>query len=481
MSNETRKGLSSNALSLFDSIVMSIAGTAPAYSISATTAVLIGAVGLQAPAAMLWCGIPMFGVVMAFLYLNRWHANAGASYAWVGKALNADLGFLSGWALIVSATLFMVAGSFPAGSVTLDIFAPKLSNNLLAVTIVGGLWFLIISFLVMKGIKVTATVQWIMSGIEIIILVISGIVALVKFGAHPVNAFHWSWFSPSAFPSPAVFISGALIATFYYWGWDVSANLNEETKDSRRIPGLGAMIGIIFIFAIFELFTVATQLGMSLKDINDASSNILQHLGVLLYGPVWGNVMVLAVALSTIATLETTLLQVTRTLFAMGRDGVISKKFGAVHPKWRTPYVASIVITIFALLLFVLSNFLSSINTVMTYAINAIGLQVVFYYGLTCLAVIFYYRKVLFQSVPNFIFLFTLPLVAAIFLLTVGIADIPKLGITTDSIGIGLIAIGIIPLLWGRFKRRASFYYQPREVYTPGTEGSNNRSSVSTM
>jgi amino acid transporter len=66
----------------------------------------------------------MIGVVLAFLYLNRWQTNAGASYAWVGKALNANLGFMSGWSLVVSATLFMVASSFPAGSVTLSIIAP---------------------------------------------------------------------------------------------------------------------------------------------------------------------------------------------------------------------------------------------------------------------------------------------------------------------------------------------------------------------
>lgn len=460
---ETR--LSSNSLSLFDSAVMSIAGSAPAYSISATTATLIGAVGLQAPAALLWCGLPMMGVVMAFLYLNRWQANSGASYAWVGKALNADLGFLAGWALIVSATIFMVAGSVPAGSVTLDIVAPNLSSNLLATTIVGALWFLLISFLVMLGIRITARVQWIMSGIELIILVIAGITALVKFGLHPVNAFSWSWFSPAAFSSGSVFIAGALIATFYYWGWDVAANLNEETKNSKSIPGLGALIGMLSVFLMFELFTVATQLGMKVKDIGNASSNVLQVMGVQLFGPHLGNIMVLAVALSTIATLETTLLQVTRTLFSMGRDGVIARSFARVHPRWQTPYIASIVITIFALVLFVLSNFLPSVNAMMTDAINAIGLQVVFYYALAAIAVITYYRRVLFRSWGNFLLLLLWPLVAAVFLIIVGIADIPSLNVQTDALGIGLIVIGVLPMLWGHVVRRVQFYYEKREHF----------------
>lgn len=241
---------------------------------------------------------------------------------------------------------------------------------------------------------------------------------------------------------------------------------------------MGAAIGILFTFAMFELFTVATQLSMSEKTIAASSANVLQQMGVQLYGPGWGNIMVLAVALSTIATLETTLLQVTRTLFSMGRDGVISGRFGAVHSKWKTPYLASIVITILALVLFVLSNFLSSISAVMTDAINAIGLQVVFYYGLASLAVIFYYRKLLFQSIGNFLFLFLWPTVAAVFLIVVGVSDIPSLNGTTDAVGLGLIAIGIIPMLWGRFKKRAAFYSERRQHFIPGAPAQEDPASV---
>ncbi|WDL97486.1 APC family permease [Alicyclobacillus sp. ALC3] len=459
------EGLSSNTLGLFDSAVMSIAGSAPAYSISATTAVLIAAVGVEAPASLLWCGIPMLGVVISFLYLNRWNVDAGASYAWVGKSLNANLGFLAGWALIVSATIFMVSGSFPAGQVTLAILAPKLQNSLLWVTIVGAMWFILIAIVVTIGVRITAQVQWVMSTIEIILLVICGITAMVKFGAHPANAFSWSWFSPTAFKSSSVFVGGALIATFYYWGWDVSANLNEETKNAKSTPGFGALIGIIFVFLMFELFTVSAQMGLSLKEINTAGANILQVMGVKLFGKGLGSIMALAVALSTIATLETTLIQVTRTLFSMGRDGVIARIFGKTHARFKTPVAASVVVGVFAMLLFVLSNFLSSVSTVLTDAINAIGLQVVFYYALAAISVIVYYRRVLFKSVANFFLLFLWPAVAAIFLIVVGAFDVPSLGIVTNSIGIGLILVGIVPLVWMRVKHHPAFYSHKREVF----------------
>ena len=76
--------LQAGALGLGESIVMGVAGTAPAFSIAATTATLIAAVGVLSAASLFYCGLITFGVTLAFMYLNRMVTNAGASYAWVG-------------------------------------------------------------------------------------------------------------------------------------------------------------------------------------------------------------------------------------------------------------------------------------------------------------------------------------------------------------------------------------------------------------
>ncbi|MHB1621263.1 MAG: hypothetical protein ACYCTY_15020, partial [Sulfuricella sp.] len=71
--------LKADALGVSESVVMGVAGTAPAFSIAATTATLIGAVGALAPASLLYCGLIMFGISFAYLHLNRSNPNAGAS------------------------------------------------------------------------------------------------------------------------------------------------------------------------------------------------------------------------------------------------------------------------------------------------------------------------------------------------------------------------------------------------------------------
>jgi len=64
---------------------MGVAGSGPAYSLAATTAVLIGVVGVLAPASLLYCGLIMFGIVFAFRHLNSVDANAGATYSWLSS------------------------------------------------------------------------------------------------------------------------------------------------------------------------------------------------------------------------------------------------------------------------------------------------------------------------------------------------------------------------------------------------------------
>jgi amino acid transporter len=439
-------GLKANVLGLFDSVVMAVAGSAPAYTIAGSTAVLVGAVGLAGPAALLYCGIPMLGIAWAFSYLNRIESNAGASYAWVAKVLQPGLGFIAGWSLVISATIFMVAGSLPAGSVTLSLFSSSAATNTGLVTLVGSVWFLVMVAMVILGVRVTARAQWIMSGIEVAILVLFAILAIVHSASHHVTSFSWSWFGFSQFHGVAGFAAGGLVAAFYYWGWDVSSNLNEEMQDSKRSAGLGGIIGVFIVFALYEVFTIATNLVLSGKTVSNNAGDVLSVLGQDVWPGVGGKLMVIAVMLSTIATLETTLIQVTRTLFAMARDHTMPGVLARVGAR-STPWVATIAVAVVSLGLFIGSNYVGSIGTILTDAISAIGIQIAVYYGLAGLTVVVAFRKVLLRSVKNFLLIGLLPFVGAAFMFWILGESIPSDGAVVDWVGLGGLAIGLIPLI----------------------------------
>lgn len=456
MSNSSR-GLQSNVLGTFDTVVMAVAGSAPAYSIAATTAVLAGTVGVAGPAALLYCAIPMLGIALAFSYLSRIDVNAGASYSWVGRTLHPFLGFVSGWALVMSATIFMVAGSLPAGSMTLALFDEGLADNTALSTVVGAAWFLVMLGVVLGGARLTVRAQLVMSGVELAILALFAVLAFL----HTDNArvFDWSWLGFSHFDGVSGFASGALVAAFYYWGWDVTSNLSEETRDSRRTTGLAGLIGVGVVFLLFEVFTIAVNIILSARQIEENGANVLAVLGEEVW-PGWGGkLLIVAVMLSTVATLETTLIQVTRSLFAMGRDRTMPSALGRVHHRWNTPWVAIAVVGGVALAMFVASNALGSVGDILADAISAIGLQIAVYYGLAGLAVVVAYRKKLLKSPADFLFGGLWPLCGALFMFWVFVEALGELSSSAIAIGLGGLAVGLVPMLW--YWRKGSEYYRP--------------------
>lgn len=460
MRSSSGRGLRPGVLGTFDIAVMAVAGTAPAFSIAATTAVLVATVGFAGPAALLYCAIPMLGIVLAFGRLGRIDVNAGAAYSWVGRTLHPFLGFLSGWALVVSTTIFMVAGSLPAGAMTLALFDPVLAENRFLAAAVGAAWFLAMLLVVLGGVRLTVHAQLLLTGLEMVILVFFIGAALLHEGA--AAAFDWSWFGFSHFEGTAGFAAGALVATFYFWGWDVTGNLSEETRDSRRTAGLGALIGVGVVFLLFEAFTIAVNIILTSGEIQAAGANVLAVLGAAVWPGVGGKLLVLAVLLSTVATLETTLIQVTRSLFAMGRDRTMPAALGLVHRRWKTPWVAVTVVGAVALALFVASTALGSAGDVVAAAVSALGLQIAFYYGLAGIAAVVAYRRMLLTSVRDFVLGGAWPLAGALFMLWIFFESLGELSGASIAIGLGGLGAGLVPMVvhW----RRGSTYYRPARL-----------------
>lgn len=451
MSQEAR--LKEDSLGIGESIVMGVAGTAPAFSIAATTATLAAAVGVLAPASLLYCGLIMFGVTFSYLHLNRLNPNAGASYAWVGSIFNPLLGFFAGWALLVASAVFMVSATIPAATATLLIFKPVYANDPSVVTFVAAGWLIAVSAIVVKGIKPTSYTQVVMTGIEVAVLVLIILLAIIKYGAVPVHQFSLKWFSVAEF-TPISFSAGALIALFYFWGWDVTVNLNEETKDASRAPGLGAIWAMLIVLMLFLSFATVTLMVLTDQEIEQSNANIVFAVADKLLPKPWSYMAVVAVMLSSIGTLETSILQFTRTMYAKGRDGVLHSRYALLHKTWQTPWVATTVIAALGVLFLFLSSYFPTVNLTIKDSINAIGFQVAFYYGLTGLACAWHYRKQAFHSLYSLVLLILWPVLSAIFLFYIAVYSVPTFDLTTNIVGLGGLAIGIVPLLLNRKRLR---------------------------
>ena len=436
--------LKADSLSLFESVVMGIAGSAPGYTIAVTTAVLLGVARALSPSALVIFAIPMLGIAVAYKVLNRSHVHAGAAYQWTTIYFGRFFGFFSGWALLVASMVFMVTGSLPLATATLDFINPALVNNVVLSALVASIWFVVVATVLIVGIEVTSRVQVVMTSIELIILTAVLAAAFVHAGRHgAVNPVDWSWLGFGY--TPSTFSASALVVVFFYWGWDVTANLGEETANASENAGHGGLVSIFFTIAYYIAFVVAALFLFNLRDAQNFNANIIYNIAVASgLGRSGGLLASMAVILSSIATLETTMLQFSRTLFAMGRDGAMPTLFGTVDVRTKTPVRAMLVLMAMGLLLLWGSSLMPTVNVIIGDSVRAVGVLVAYYYGLAGLAAAWALKDEWRNSIARWMGLALYPALSGLALIGLGVYAMTTFDLITNIVGIGGLVVGIV-------------------------------------
>ncbi|HVU21913.1 MAG TPA: APC family permease [Rhizomicrobium sp.] len=446
--------LKAGSLSFIESMVMGVAGSAPGYTIAVVTAALIGVAGTLSPGALIIFAVPMLGIAVAYKALNARVVSAGAAYQWTTAAFGKFWGFFSGWALIVASMVFMVSGSLPLATATLDFIDPSLANNVVLSAAIASGWFLVIATVLIVGIEVTSKVQMVMTGIELLILtgvLVAAFWHTAEVGA--VNPFSLSWFSFDY--TPSMFAASALVVVFFYWGWDVTANLAEETADGHVHAGNGGFVSVFITIMYYVAFVLATLFLFSIQDAKGLNANIIYNIAVASgLGRTGGLLASVAVILSSVATLETTMLQFSRTLFAMGRDGAMNPVFGVVDKRTQTPVRAMLVLIGVGLLLLWGSSLMPTISQIIADSVNAVGVLVAYYFGLAGLVAAWEFRLEWNKSFLNGLWLCAYPALSAIMLIVLGVYAITTFDTITKIVGIGGLIAGIVFFRPGRIRDR---------------------------
>ena len=447
--------LAGDSLGTFESAVMGIAGTAPAFSVAVTTATIVASVGVLSVGSVLYCGLIMFGIMLAFIHLSKITPHAGAAYAWVGHVFGQKWGFFAGWGLLVASIFFMVSATIPAATSTLVLIAPQLVENTNWVTLTAAIWLTLVTIVVTKGIKHASYTQLILTGIETVVIFALIIAAFMQYSAHPAHAPSFLWFSPFSF-TPQLFATGALTGLFFYWGWDVTMNLSEETKSNpgqTHSASKGAFWSMLNLILFFIIMMIVVLIVLSDEEIAKANTNVLYAIANKLFPPPWNYLAVLSTILSTIGTIETQILQFSRSMFAMARDEILHPRYAKVHPEWQTPWVATLVIWFLGVLLLFGSSYMPTVKSILESSILAIGFQICFYMSLTGFACAWHYRAKAKSGVYDAISYVAWPLLAASFMVFIALYSIPTFDGVTNVLGIGGILIGAVPLMLSRWRR----------------------------
>lgn len=209
-----------------------------------------------------------------------------------------------------------------------DILGLRIVFDLPAVGIV-----LAITALIYRGVHETKKASNIFVGIKLFVIVL-----VIIVGAFYVNPENWSPFMPNKL---AGVLQGVSSVFFAYIGFDALATTAEECKNPERdLPK--SMIASLIICTVLYILISLTLTGMvSYKQlgVGDPLAFVFQSLNV--------NWMSGIVAVSAVIAMASVLLVFQngqpRIWMSMSRDGLLPKKFSAIHPKYKTPFFSTLI------------------------------------------------------------------------------------------------------------------------------------------
>ncbi len=292
---------------------------------------------------------------------------SGSAYTFSYASLGEIFAWIIGWDLILE--MFLGASVVAQGwSAYLGVFLGKIGITLPAAISYGGTvdlfamgLVIVLGVLVVFGIKESLRVNLVLVGLKLFIVLF-----VIFAGIQFINPANYTPFVPAAQATetttgwtqpllqmltgaaPSTFgiggiVAGAALVFFAYIGFDVVATTAEETKNPQRdLP-----IGIIASLAICTVLYCATALvvtGMVPYDQLDpkaALANAFVH-----HGQSWMATLISAGAVAGLTTVVLTLMiGATRLIFAMCRDALLPIGLAKVHPKYRTPWLITAIVT----------------------------------------------------------------------------------------------------------------------------------------
>jgi amino acid transporter len=463
--------LEPNAITVVQDTLIGLADTGPTVSISYALVLLIAASAYGGPVVLLVTALPMLIIANAYRRLNLWNANCGASFEWVGRAINPYLGYMTGW-LMLAGTLFGTLTPVTAvGPSVLAVFNEPANSKW---PNIGIATVLIVVMLVISvvGIRMTARTQVVIGIIEYLILIVFAVWGLTWVLGHHAGTVGISsgWFSLTGIGGHGTLVGGFLIALFMYTGWDGTLYVNEEVKHRRENPGRAAMLAVGIAAVLFILAQIGLQGVASYHKLNANSTSVLVYIGHLLTGSgIGGQVVALALALSVIAATGAGIVLSARIAYGIASYRALPAALANVSPRFRTPAVATVAASIILLVLGWVYLLTTSVQNAFGYVLDNTGILYATFYCITALAAIVYYRRRVLSNWQDMITLGILPILSIIFLAWIAIKSILSAAAAQNWSLLGFAVVGFVLILVARFVLHSPFFQIKRESWTPGS------------
>jgi APA family basic amino acid/polyamine antiporter len=259
----------------------------------------------------------------------------GGVYVYLSEAFHPALGFLWGWAMLLtmhSGIIAVIAMTFGRYSAT---FLPLGDEGSPAVAIAV---IVVLSAVNYFGVQHGSRLQTLFTGGKMLAVV--AIVGL-GFGLGGRVPEHFVG-SPTASGSLGGFLLAMAAGLFAYGGWHMVTYSSEETVEPAKTIPRALLIGTLIVTVTYMAMTAVYMYVMPLDQVA-SSRRVAADLADTLLGSGGAGAMSAIVMFSTFGGLAGIILAGPRVYYAMAQDGLLFKWFAEVHPRYSTPHRAIIL------------------------------------------------------------------------------------------------------------------------------------------
>jgi amino acid transporter len=372
-------------LNRIETVALSVAVIAMMVGMTLNTPFVAGPAGAAVPLVYIISTIGVLCIALSFVRLASKVGHAGSVYGLIRYAQGRNPGFIAGWALLLTYTLFVASALFGFGLFASMLFDPIVKIAWPTYSLACGI---VVWWVTYRDIKLSTRL---MLSIELLSIMLLIIVAIVILHKQPASAVPFQ-----VGGAGIVGISqGLVFGVMTFIGFEAAASLGEESRNAFRDVPFAIVATVLIGGAFFTFVSYAQTMGFGLDNIKAfaAAATPMNDLTSRYLGEQFNVAIKFGALISNFAMAVGSASAASRLLLALARDGFLPQHVASINSFGSPKLATHIVMALNMALAVVLPLVVASASDLYGYLGTIATLTVLVAYGMMNLAALTHFAR----------------------------------------------------------------------------------------